>query len=83
MVDAIRRGRVQLVTRPLRFVDVLRFVVGSGSTLQAVRDGLQYLGRVLRRTGHAPARVDLPPLGTLCPQSEDLGVHGREFRVEG
>jgi hypothetical protein len=57
VVDAIRCGRVQLVTQPLSWVHLMRFIVESGATQSTLRDGLQYMLRVLRRT-----RASAPPL---------------------
>lgn len=54
VIDAIRRGRVQLVTQPLSWVHLVRFIVESRSTLQTVRDSLDYMVRVLRRTRTGP-----------------------------
>src|SRR5258706_466015 len=49
-VEAIRHGRVQLVTGPLRCTDIVRFIVRSHSTVGFVRDSLEYMLHVLRRT---------------------------------
>jgi len=62
IVDAIRRGRVRLVTRPLSWVHVARFVAGSHSAHQVFRDGLRYMGRIVRRTrGGATTRPTPDP----------------------
>jgi predicted metal-dependent phosphoesterase TrpH len=50
VIDAIRRGRVQLATRPLSWAQLLRFIVQSRSTVSIFRDSLQYMRNVLRRT---------------------------------
>ena len=50
VLEAIRRGRVRLVTRPLSWVDLVRFLVMSHSTLATLKDGLHYMMEVLRRT---------------------------------
>ncbi len=50
VLDAIRQGRVQVSTRPLSWHHVVRFIHGSHSTAGTVRDGLQYMRKVLRRT---------------------------------
>jgi predicted metal-dependent phosphoesterase TrpH len=52
VIEAIRQGRVQLVTRPLSWVHLARFVVQSRSTVKTLKDGLEYMVRVLRRTRH-------------------------------
>lgn len=68
VVEAIRHGRVRLVTRPLSWVDVARFVVRSHSTKRVLRDGMEYMLRILRRTRTRaaqptplPGGVDLEP----------------------
>jgi predicted metal-dependent phosphoesterase TrpH len=53
IIEAIRHGRVRLVTQPLSWVDVVRFVVRSHSTSGLLRDGLEYMVKVLRRTKRA------------------------------
>lgn len=50
VVDAIRGGRIRLVSRPLSWVQLMRFVVESESVLGFMRDSLRYMVRVLRRT---------------------------------
>ncbi len=50
VVAAIRQRRVRLVTQPLSWIHVTRFIVESGATLPMMRDSLQYMLRVLRRT---------------------------------
>jgi len=54
VVEAIREGRVRLVTQPLSWVDLARFIVGSHSTLSSLRDSLRYMVQVVRRTRSAP-----------------------------
>ncbi|MFI5396196.1 MAG: PHP domain-containing protein [Candidatus Binatia bacterium] len=49
VLEAVRRGRVQLVTQPLSWVNLVRFVVESRS-FDLFGDSLQYMVRVLRRT---------------------------------
>jgi predicted metal-dependent phosphoesterase TrpH len=61
VIQALRHGRVQLVTRPLSWVHVVRFIVGSGGTIDVLRDSFNYLGRILRRTRAARRRFDEPP----------------------
>jgi PHP domain-containing protein len=53
IIEAVRHGRVRLVTQPLSWVDVVRFVVRSHSTSGLLRDGLEYMVKVLRRTKRA------------------------------
>jgi predicted metal-dependent phosphoesterase TrpH len=60
LIEALRHRRVQLVTRPLSWRHVVRFVVGSGGTRDFLRDSLSYMMRVLRRTRAAPQRFDQP-----------------------
>ena len=60
VIDALRHGRVQLVTQPLSWVHVARFVAGSGGTADFLRDSLNYMMRILRRTRAAQRRVDHP-----------------------
>lgn len=50
VIDALRHGRVRLVTRPLSWRHVVRFVVGSGGSADFLRDSLSYMVRILRRT---------------------------------
>ena len=50
VVEAIRHGRVQLVTRPLSWMQLARFIVVSRSTASTLRDGLAYMASILRRT---------------------------------
>jgi predicted metal-dependent phosphoesterase TrpH len=50
VLEAVRRGRVQLVTQPLSWVDMVRFVVASQSTVGLFSDSLRYMVRVLQRT---------------------------------
>src|SRR5262249_8674329 len=45
VIAAMREGRVQLVTRPLSWVGLTRFIVESRSTVSTLRDGLQYMAR--------------------------------------
>lgn len=58
VIDAIRRGRVQLVTQPLTWRHVVRFVVASGGTTDFLRDSLSYMVRILRRTRAAGQSFD-------------------------
>ena len=53
VLEAIRQGRVQLVTQPLRWTDLVRFLVQSRATVDTFREGLVYMRRVLRRTRDA------------------------------
>jgi predicted metal-dependent phosphoesterase TrpH len=62
VIEAIRRGRVHLVTRPLSWLQVARFIVDSHSTRNLLRDGLQYMAKILRRTKSAPRQP--VPLGS-------------------
>jgi len=56
IVEAILQRRVQLVTQPLSWAALIRFLSTSHATLPALRDGLKYMVRALRRTraGTAP-----------------------------
>jgi predicted metal-dependent phosphoesterase TrpH len=53
VIAAIRHGRVQLVTRPLTWRHIVRFVVESKSTVNVLRDSMRYMLKVLRRTRRA------------------------------
>jgi predicted metal-dependent phosphoesterase TrpH len=55
VIQAIRCGRVQLTTRPMSWVRLMRFIVDSHSTASILRDSLQYMVRMLRRTRGARA----------------------------
>lgn len=61
---AIRDGRVRVVTAPLRWTDVVRFVVQAGGTLDAARDSLRYLVRIVRRARGALTALDQHPRTT-------------------
>jgi predicted metal-dependent phosphoesterase TrpH len=50
VLDAVRHGRVRLVTQPLSWANLLRFLIVSHSTMSTLSDGLRYMVRVLRRT---------------------------------
>lgn len=56
IVEAIRHGRVRVVTQPLSWVDAVHFMARSRSTRLLMRDGIRYLGRVVRRTRSAAQR---------------------------
>ncbi len=55
IVEAVRAGRTRLVTKPLKWTDILRFAVDSKSTVLLARDALMNLGKVVRRTRRAAA----------------------------
>jgi predicted metal-dependent phosphoesterase TrpH len=58
VLEAIRGGRVRLVTRPLSWVQLVRFIAESRSTVQTLRESFFYMLQVLRRArpqGHAAA----------------------------
>jgi predicted metal-dependent phosphoesterase TrpH len=50
VVDALRHRRVQLVTQPLSWVQLARFLLQSRSTVSTLTDGMRYMVQVLRRT---------------------------------
>jgi hypothetical protein len=50
VLDAIRAGRLQLVTRPLSWAQLTRFVAECQPAVYTLRVGLLYMLRVLRRT---------------------------------
>jgi predicted metal-dependent phosphoesterase TrpH len=50
ILEAIRHGRVQLVTQPLSWVDMVRFLVKTHSMRSTLDDAVRYLIRILRRT---------------------------------
>ena len=60
IIAALRCGRVQLVTQPLTWLHVVRFVVQSGGTFDLLRDSLSYMLRVLRRARATQRRLDQP-----------------------
>jgi predicted metal-dependent phosphoesterase TrpH len=73
VLEAIRSGRVELVTRPLSWAHLVRFVVESHSTMHTLRDGLLYMLKVLRRTrlqrhpaAYPAATVRAPARGTAA-----------------
>jgi len=49
VLEAIRRGRVELVTHPLSWAELVTFIHQTDSTVSALRDGLRYLARLTRR----------------------------------
>ncbi|MFQ5665069.1 MAG: PHP-associated domain-containing protein [Candidatus Binatia bacterium] len=51
VVDAIRRGHVEVVTQPLSWIQVVRFVVQSRATRYMLRESVAYMAQILRRTG--------------------------------
>ncbi|MBI3785414.1 MAG: hypothetical protein HY270_18635 [Deltaproteobacteria bacterium] len=55
VVEAIRSGRVQLRTEPLRWRDVIRFIGESGASRAMLRDGFRYLHRIVQRNGRQGA----------------------------
>jgi predicted metal-dependent phosphoesterase TrpH len=60
VVEAVRQRRVQLVTQPLSWARLVRFLVASGAPAHIARDGLQYMRRVLRRTRSSPVPLAEP-----------------------
>jgi predicted metal-dependent phosphoesterase TrpH len=60
VVQALRHGRTQLVTRPLSWVHVVQFIVASGGSIDVLKDSLNYLVRILRRTRAAQHQFDQP-----------------------
>ncbi len=50
VLAAIRGGRVQVVSQPLSWVHLVRFILESHSTAQLLGDSLRYMVRILRRT---------------------------------
>lgn len=72
VVEAIRCGRVQLVTQPLSWVHLMRFLVGSRSTGATLREGLKYMWQIQRRArASAPPSIDDEPRGAAS--REDAG----------
>lgn len=63
VVAAIRRGQVRLVTRPLSWTHVVRFIVQSHGTVDVLQDSFRYLRRTMHRTRAARRRIDLPATG--------------------
>ena len=77
LLEALRDGRVQVVTRPLSWVELVRFLVESRSTLHTLADSFQYMVRILRRT-RAPLRrkpyAEAPaPAPEMVPRAPDRG----------
>jgi predicted metal-dependent phosphoesterase TrpH len=70
VLEAIRRGRVELVTRPLSWVHATRFVVGSHATARALAEGFRYMLRVLRRTRRQGRSAPYP--GVPLPVAEPV-----------
>lgn len=70
IIDAIRRRRVQLVTRPLSWAALIRFLVTAHATLPALHDGLRCMVRALRRTRTAVAPVIDPRHDPVRPLAE-------------
>jgi predicted metal-dependent phosphoesterase TrpH len=60
VVDAVRRGRVRLVTRPLGWANLLRFIVRSQATGPLLWDSLRYMVRIVRRTRGALQQAPHP-----------------------
>ena len=60
VIEALRHGRVQLVTQPLSWLHVARFVTRSGGTGDFLKDSLNYMRRIVRRTRAAQRRGDQP-----------------------
>ena len=50
VIEAIRRGRVHVVTRPLSWMQLSRFIAGTHASRPLLRLGLHYMARVVRRT---------------------------------
>jgi predicted metal-dependent phosphoesterase TrpH len=50
VVEAVRRRRVQVVTQALSWAEFVRFIVMSETPQTVLREGLQYMVRILRRT---------------------------------
>jgi predicted metal-dependent phosphoesterase TrpH len=50
VLDAIRHGRVQLVTQPLSWTRIVRFFAEQHATVSTLKDSLRYMTRILRRT---------------------------------
>ncbi len=61
VLDAIRHGRVQVSSRPLSWHQVVRFIHGAHATTGTVRDGLQYMRKILRRTRAAEQVFEARP----------------------
>ena len=57
ILAAIRHGRVRLVTRPLTWRHVMRFLYESQSGVSLFRDAAQYMAKVVRRTRRAERRI--------------------------
>ena len=67
VLEAIRGGRVQLVTRPLSWVQLVRFIVGSHSTVYTLRGSLCYMLQVLRRTRPQGQTAAYPAMAVRAP----------------
>jgi predicted metal-dependent phosphoesterase TrpH len=53
VIEAIRGGRVRVTTRPLSWIQMVRFIVQAQASMSTLADALKYMVHVLRRTGHA------------------------------
>ncbi len=63
VIEALRRGRVQLVTQPLSWLHVLRFILTAGATVDTLRDSLRYMRRIVRRTRGSVGPATAAPRG--------------------
>lgn len=61
VVEAIRCGRVQLITRPLSWLQLARFIIEGQATVSTFLDGMRYMLEVLRRTRRAESRIQQRP----------------------
>lgn len=72
VLAAIRAGRVRLVTRPLTWRHVVRFIRDSNSGASLTRDSLQYLVDIVRRTrrGNTVTPLASPEAAPRVPSAE-------------
>jgi len=66
VIEAIRHGRVEVATQPLRWIDVARFIQKGQSTAETCREVTKYMRKILRRTLGAERALRL---GTPKPTS--------------
>jgi len=79
VLEAVRRGRVRLVTQPLSWVHLMRFILESHSTVRTLRDSLLYMFQVLQRTRvrHQPAPYAAVPVTAPVPRTPELRAERR------
>jgi predicted metal-dependent phosphoesterase TrpH len=82
VLDAIRCGRVQLVTRPLSWVELVRFVANSEPMVHGLRQGLLYMLQVLRRT-RLQGQAAYPAMAVPTPARGAAGFRDQRRQRRG